>query len=457
MATARQREQRKRAVVSAQRMAETSMGKASKAYKMPPGAKPFIIDKAETYEISIVAYEAGPGNPSADEGELAVGRSYWAHRGIGPNNETYCCPAKTFSKPCAVCDYRGEINNRSPRNDKEAKEQDELVKSLLPKQRQLFNVINHKAKEDEVLVFDYSYHLFGKHLFSKSERRTEYRTFADPEEGHILTVGAVKETMGKNSFYNCTDIEFAKRKPLSDDVQKAAHNLDKMLVCPGYDELKAALHGGTEEDEPEEKPAKETRGRDREEEEPRSRREPERNGTSKNGHKEEREETQIIFEVDQQVKHIDHGICTIIHVSGDGTSLKLEDKEGNVHRGIDPEDCTLLDDEEPKDEPEEKPAKGGKAKSEDPDIGVGDTVKHRKHGECTVVRLKADGIIVETEDGDLEGPISEDELTLVKKGKDLSKEEDKPKSRSRRDLDFDDDKADADEREDKPTRGKARR
>lgn len=43
-----------------------------------------------------------------------------------------------------------------------------------------------------------------------------------------------------------------------------------------------------------------------------------------------------------RVKHSELGICDVTHISGDGTSLKLKDKSGEVHMAQAPEDCTVI-------------------------------------------------------------------------------------------------------------------
>lgn len=455
MATRREAEKKKRVLVSAQKMAETSTGRASKAFKLPSGVKKFIISEAGTYEFSIVPYEAGPGNPGADEGEMAVGRTYWVHGGVGPNKDTYCCRAKTFNQPCPICEHRQQLMNQSGRDQDDAERIKKLADSMAPRSRQLWNVLNHKKEADGVQIFDFSQHCFGKHLFAKIERKKEYATFADPEEGMSLSVGAEKKSAGSFSFFDCTDIEFEKREPLSPEVQKAAQCLDKLLICPGYDELKAAHLGGPDEDEPEDDKPTRGRNKDEEEDEPKARRsEPAK--AERNGHKDDDDEKEDIkapaFEVDQQVKHNRFGICTIVHISGDGTSLRLKDEEGEIHRGADPEDCVPIeDDDEPEEEEDDLQPTKGKA----PTFELGDKVRHKDHGLCEVVKVRTSGLVLEDEDGEIYPNIepSDCKPATIKAETNGKAKDDAPK-RSSKDVDFDEEE---DEPEPTPTRGKARR
>ena len=59
-----------------------------------------------------------------------------------------------------------------------------------------------------------------------------------------------------------------------------------------------------------------------------------------------------------KVQHEEHGVCEVTHISGDGTSLKLKDKSGEIHMGQAPEECTPIKKEATKPaKKEEKPAK----------------------------------------------------------------------------------------------------
>ena len=46
--------------------------------------------------------------------------------------------------------------------------------------------------------------------------------------------------------------------------------------------------------------------------------------------------------VGNKVKHTELGVCEVTHISGDGTSLKLKDRSGEVHMAMAPEDCTVI-------------------------------------------------------------------------------------------------------------------
>src|SRR3954467_3986114 len=74
--------------------------------------------KSGTYTIDVVAYEVVGKTQKkykamnvASDGEIYYERSYYSHRGIGPNEEMVVCPAMTFGEKCPVCEHRNEIRN----------------------------------------------------------------------------------------------------------------------------------------------------------------------------------------------------------------------------------------------------------------------------------------------------------------------------------------------------------
>jgi hypothetical protein len=52
-------------------------------------------------------------------------RTYWVHKGVGPDQRWYVCPKQTLHKPCPVCEYQQEL-----KDDPEANP--DLIKSLTP-------------------------------------------------------------------------------------------------------------------------------------------------------------------------------------------------------------------------------------------------------------------------------------------------------------------------------------
>jgi len=195
----------------------------------------FSIKKPGSYRIDILPYKVGKGNPYADEGTLHYERTYWVHRGVGADEDTYVCPAKTAKKPCPICEYRAKLE-RDPNAD------EELIRALAPKERQLFNVVDLAAQDRGVQIWDNSYHLFGKLLDSRirnADDDEDFARFCELEGGLTLKLTAEEKSMGKNKFCDVTSIDF---KPRKDDYTEewldACYCLDDIVKVLDYDSLR---------------------------------------------------------------------------------------------------------------------------------------------------------------------------------------------------------------------------
>jgi hypothetical protein len=221
---------------NARQRAETAaMGMGSTAIRVPEGVRLFK-PKAGTTLIDIIPYTAGSGNPFAEEGVFHWERTYYAHRGIGANSDTYVCPRLTSKKPCPICEYRQTLM-KAGGADNEA-----LVKDIAPKQRQLFNLINLKDPERGVQLWDISYHLFGKFLDARlrsSDEDEGWDTFFYSEGGMTLRVSFADRTFGAHAYVEAESIDFKPRKAdYDDDISEQAAVLDDLLIELGYDDLK---------------------------------------------------------------------------------------------------------------------------------------------------------------------------------------------------------------------------
>lgn len=172
------------------------------------------------------------------KGELWYERTYFVHRDVGVDNRARICLLKTFKKPCPICEYREELV-------KQGKER-ELIKALLPKERQLFNVIDLDDVDKGVQLWDVSYHLFGKQLEKEiREGKEEYAGFAELRGGFTLNVRFEARTLptkdgGKPTpFMDADRIDFLEREDYSDGILDRVLNLDTLLVEPTYKQLQA--------------------------------------------------------------------------------------------------------------------------------------------------------------------------------------------------------------------------
>ncbi len=216
--------------------------------------------KEGNYRIDIVPFVAGKGNPYAESGELYYERTFFIHRGIGPNNESYVCLLKTFGKPCPICEYRAKLSNDPDADDK-------LLKDLKPRERQLFLIYDRKEPEKKIQLWEVSYFVFGALLDKRrkdaEEDEPHITDFDDPDSGSMLKIGFSEEDGGGFNFLKAYSIDFKPRSNgLPREVMDIDHDicLDDILKETSYDQLKAIFHqeedgSGVEDDEPEEKPA----------------------------------------------------------------------------------------------------------------------------------------------------------------------------------------------------------
>ncbi len=96
---------RKRKRVSARTASEDySAGKGSNYLRPPEGLATFKPE-AKKYRLDFMPYVVGKGNPVASEGDEFYERKFFVHKNVGPDEDWVICPAKTFKKPCPICEY----------------------------------------------------------------------------------------------------------------------------------------------------------------------------------------------------------------------------------------------------------------------------------------------------------------------------------------------------------------
>ncbi len=345
MATRREQEQRETRRASAEGWAkEQDRGFEPTAVKLPEGKSFFKLDKAGTYVIDILEYRAGEGNPRADEGYLHFEREYHAHRVPMPNGRKslYCCLWETFGEKCPVCEWMNSHGNSAD---------PELVKSLRPTKRHLWNVIDLNSKDLKVQVWDTNHYNrglgFGEQIADAILNVPKYRTFAQTEGGFTLHLTVKEQTFPGGKFYAATRIDFMPRK---EDYPESILNecvcLDSCLVHTSYDDLKRVFSQeparAAVKDEPHPEPSKSERRA--------SAPPPSRNGGSKEEEPEEEEKEEPAAKSAPTVRKGDRvrykkKEWDVIKVGSDGT-LVLEDDDGETLHAISAEWVTVVGDEE---------------------------------------------------------------------------------------------------------------
>ena len=349
MAKSRQQREERRKVSGKRRAEEHKGGFASTSINVTDSVTLFSVDNGKPKRLEIIPYEVkGDDNPYADKGDLHFERTYFTHRDVGPNGDTYVCPAKTAGKKCPICEHRAKLVK-----DPDADE--DIIKEMGPKERQLWNVFDHDDPDAGVQVWDVSYHLFGKHLDKKikdADEDEEYEFFADPEDGLTVKVGFEEKSFGSTKFYDANNIEFKKRSSsISDDILDQAQDLDGLLIIKPYDELKRVFlqmddepSKKEEEEEEVETPPKKLRGASRAKEQDK----PPKEAPAKRAKAPTAKDKGL--EQGEGVVHKEFGECTIFRISKDGLSLLLLDEDDETHKNVPVADVTPIDEVGPPDD-----------------------------------------------------------------------------------------------------------
>jgi plastocyanin len=205
--------------------------------------------KSKAPLLDFLLYEVGKGNPFADPGAFHYERTFWVHKGIGPDNRAYCCPREMSRGrlPCPICEKRQELKDDPNADEK-------LIEALKPKRRQLFKVIDLNNRDKGVQVWDFSYHMFGELLveyLTDENNTTKLKNWCEFEGGKSLRLGTKEKKYNGKPYYEVTRIEFEDRRKDYDPAEMLEKGpcLDECFRVLPYDELKKVFMQTGEETE----------------------------------------------------------------------------------------------------------------------------------------------------------------------------------------------------------------
>ncbi|MBT9139084.1 MAG: hypothetical protein DDT31_01664 [Syntrophomonadaceae bacterium] len=213
-------------------------------YNIPDGVEFFKPQKAGTYHLDILPYKVSVQNhPQVSGGEVWFERTVFVHFSVGDEQLAYICP-KTIAAKCPICEERAKMF-KDPNAD------EELIKQLRPKERQLFNVIDLDDKEPTIKIWEVSNFLFGGILEEEIRNGDEENaSFFFYEGGKTLKVRFKQESFGDNSFLKTHRIDFEDREDYGVDVLKKTIDLDKLLIVLPYEELGRKFLGLADDESP---------------------------------------------------------------------------------------------------------------------------------------------------------------------------------------------------------------
>jgi len=222
------------------RRAEKNKSFSGRHLVLPDGVSLFKPAKGVN-QIDILPYMVKVNHhPDVKAGEPWYVRRYFTHKNVGPEEITVVCPT-TIGKRCPICEEHSRL-------DKDESADDETVKGLKKKVRELFNVFDIKNPDAGIQIFDISTFFFGD-LLDTHIRTGEMQklTFWECQNGSTLKV-TMEETDYKDT-YKAKIIDFVAREDYDDSVLEQTYDLDSMLVCPTYEELQK-LFLGLDDDAP---------------------------------------------------------------------------------------------------------------------------------------------------------------------------------------------------------------
>lgn len=203
---------------------------------LPENVKRFTPKKG-TYKLDVIPYAVSakkhPDGVAA--GELWCRRPFLIHYGIGVDNKPQVCP-RTIGKPCPICEYY-ERERKRPGADEDA------LKEIRAKARELYNVIDLDNEDNGIQVLEMSYHLFGKLLENEINEADddEVAGFAELKGGKTLKVRFSESSMGTNKFLEATRIDFLDRDDYKKSILDDVVDLDTVFNILPYEELEAVF------------------------------------------------------------------------------------------------------------------------------------------------------------------------------------------------------------------------
>jgi hypothetical protein len=219
--------------------------------------------------FSIVPYTVSIDNhPFQTVGDLWHECTYWQHKvgGTGDETKRFICLKKTEQSPhkrCPICEYREKLIKAG--NDPE------LAEELKPKQRQLFNVIDHDDEDKGIQLFETSPHMFGFMLDDEDRAQADDfdgKFYGDSEDGLAIKARFSEGSFGGHKFAEIARIDFEEREDLSAEIMEGAVDLDAALRILTPEEMEKKFFeldtgddsgdDDNEDEEPEERPSKKT-------------------------------------------------------------------------------------------------------------------------------------------------------------------------------------------------------
>lgn len=202
-------------------------------------------------------YRSGRGtglDPSDKDYKLEVPR----HSNVGPGKGHILCLRESFGKIDVICE---EMFAEYQKRKDGLKDFDEKkAKAFQPSWRDFYVIFDYDDPSKGFQLWpDMSYELFEKYLLdelAKAEDGDGMIVPWDPLNGRSIEWQGREEKFGSNAYVKLWgDIKFHKRDPYTDEDLAKIPSLDRALIIPTYEEIRATHYGLEEGGEDEVKPA----------------------------------------------------------------------------------------------------------------------------------------------------------------------------------------------------------
>lgn len=213
--------------------------------------------------FDIIPYRTGKHDPKLPAGALAYVLDVWVHFNVGATEDSFVCPARTFSdkknplhtqERCPICEQQNELRKSMERleDDDEIKAMEDQIKALNPRRRVLYNVLvldNAAEEEKGVQIWDVAHWSMERHLSVLSEKKRGpsgavvggHIPFASPKTGKSVVFS--KKGKGMNTEFLGHRFEERQGYVIGPELLGAAKVLDEAINIPTYNDLYLAYHG----------------------------------------------------------------------------------------------------------------------------------------------------------------------------------------------------------------------
>ena len=187
--------------------------------------------------VDIIPFPVGPRHPEVcvrkkmQIGQRAYVLEVWRHGNVGPNNDQYICLARTYGKPCPICEFR--------QTDEAGADSKELV----PKRRSIFAIWDRKAEDKGIQVWEIAHWFMDKQLQSRviNPKTGAKINFSHPSKAEGKHISFDLKIMGKNREY--TGHQFVDRdEGIPKYILDQAPVLDDLIFVPTYEEVEEAFY-----------------------------------------------------------------------------------------------------------------------------------------------------------------------------------------------------------------------